>query len=154
YDEAGEEFHLRATESLPEEYLEIARQAPGRKGEGATGRLAVTHAPVEIPDIAAPSAYQSRTREALIRTGHRSLLAVPLLREDRVMGSLVVFRKTPGEFGAEVVATLQTFATQSVLAIQNARLFHEIQRQKQYSEALVETSPVAIVTTDLHFAVT
>jgi GAF domain-containing protein/CheY-like chemotaxis protein/anti-sigma regulatory factor (Ser/Thr protein kinase) len=136
YDEAGEEFHLRATESLPEEYLVIARQAPGRKGEGATGRLAITHAPIEIPDIAAPGAYQSRTREALVRTGHRSLLAVPLLREDRIMGSLVVVRKTAGEFGPEVVGLLQTFATQSALALQNARLFREIEDKSRQLERI------------------
>ncbi len=136
YDEAGEEFHLRATESLPEEYLDIARQAPGRKGQGATGQLAITRAPIEIADIAAPGAYQSRTREALIRTGHRSLLAVPLLREDRIMGSLVVFRKTAGQFGPEAVALLQTFATQSALALQNARLFREIEEKSRQLERI------------------
>src|SRR5262249_37502760 len=113
-------------ESLPDEYLEIARQTPGRKGEGATGRLAITRAPVEITDISVPDAYESRTRGALIRTGHRALLAVPLLREHRTIVSLVVFRKTAGTFGPEVVALLQTFATQSALAIQNAHLFKEI----------------------------
>ncbi|HEV8439137.1 MAG TPA: response regulator [Methylomirabilota bacterium] len=127
YDEPTEEFHLRATEGLPEEYLQIARQAPARKGEGATGRLAITPEPIEIADIAAPGAYESRIRDALIRTGHRALLAVPLLREGHVMGSLVVFRKTAGGFGPDVVNLLQTFATQSVLAIQNARLFREIE---------------------------
>ena len=78
----------------------------------------------------------------------RSLLAMPLVREDRLLGGLVILRRERGAFSPEVVATLQTFAAQSVLAIQNARLFREIQRQKQYSDALVETSPVAIVTMD------
>jgi signal transduction histidine kinase/CheY-like chemotaxis protein len=127
YDEPAEEFHLRATEGLPEEYLQIARRTPARKGEGATGRLAITPEPIEIPDIAAPGAYESRIRDALVRTGHRALLAVPLLREGRVMGSLVVFRKTAGGFGPDVVNLLQAFATQSALAIQNARLFREIE---------------------------
>jgi signal transduction histidine kinase/CheY-like chemotaxis protein len=127
YDEQAEEFHLRATEGLPEEYLQIARRTPARKGEGATGRLAITPEPIEIPDIAAPGAYESRIRDALVRTGHRALLAVPLLREGRVMGSLVVFRKTAGGFGPDVVNLLQAFATQSALAIQNARLFREIE---------------------------
>src|SRR5262249_28737186 len=104
YDEAGEEFFLRATEGLPEQYLEIARHARGRKGEGATGQLAITHAPIEIPDIALPGAYESRMRDPLVRTGHHALLAVPLLREDRILGSLVVFRKTAGLFGPEEVA--------------------------------------------------
>ena len=75
----------------------------------------------------------------------RSLLAIPLVREERLLGGLVILRRERGAFSPEVVATLQTFATQSVLAIHNAGLFREIQRQKQYSDALVETSPVAIV---------
>jgi signal transduction histidine kinase/CheY-like chemotaxis protein len=127
YDEPAEVFHLRATEGLPEQYLEIARHAPARKGEGATGRLAITPEPIEIPDITLPGAYESRLKDALVRTGHRALLAVPLLREGHVMGSLVVFRKTAGVFGLDVVNLLQTFATQSALAIQNARLFREIE---------------------------
>src|SRR5262249_38939138 len=131
YDEGGEQFHLRATENLPDEYLEIARQAPGRKGEGATGRLAIPPAPVRVRGISVPDAYESRTRDALIRTGHRALLAVPLLREHRTIGSLVVFRKTAGTFGPEVVALLQTFATQSALAIQNAHLFKEIEAKSR-----------------------
>jgi PAS domain S-box-containing protein len=77
-----------------------------------------------------------------------SLLAVPLVREDRLLGGLVIIRRERGAFSPEVAAMLQTFATQSVLAIQNARLFREIQRQKQYADTLVETSPVAIVTMD------
>ena len=141
YDEAGEEFSLRAAEGLPEDYLDIARQAPGRRGEGATGQLAITRAPIEIPDITVAGAYQSRAREALIRTGHRALLAVPLLREDRILGSLIVFRKTAGEFGAEVIAVLQTFATQSALALQNARMFKALEAASRHkSEFLASMS--------------
>jgi GAF domain-containing protein/CheY-like chemotaxis protein len=134
YDEAGEEFYLRATDGLPDEYVQIGQQ--GRRGEGATGLLAITRTPVEVPDIAAPGAYESRTREILIRNGHRALLAVPLLREDRILGSLVVFRKTAGTFGADVVALLQTFATQSALALQNARLFREIEDKSRQLEGI------------------
>jgi signal transduction histidine kinase len=141
YDEAGEEFSLRATHGLPNDYLEIARQAPGRKGEGATGQLAITRAPIQIPDITLPGAYQSRARESLIRSGHRALLAVPLLREDRILGSLIVFRKTAGEFGPEVVALVQTFATQSALALQNARLFKALEAASRHkSEFLANMS--------------
>ena len=123
YDETGEEFHLRATEGLPEEYQAIAH---GRRGEGATGRLAITPEPIEIPDITAPGAYESRVKDIVIRAGHRALLAVPLLHEGRVLGSLIVMRKAVGAFGREVVSLLQTFATQSALAMQNARLFRQL----------------------------
>src|SRR5204862_243724 len=65
----------------------------------------------------------------LLRTGTRALLAVPLLRDDRLVGGLTVNKKTPGEFAPEVVELLKTFATQSALAIQNARLFREIEEK-------------------------
>ena len=61
------------------------------------------------------------------QTDFRALLAVPLLRKDRHIGGLVVRRKEAGEFTDSVVNLLQTFAAQSVIAIHNARLFHEIE---------------------------
>jgi signal transduction histidine kinase len=127
YDEQAEEFHLRATQNLPEDFLEIARPMALRKGEGGTGRLAETREPVQIPDIAEEHAYHSRLRDVLLRLGFRALLAVPLLREDHIIGGLVVNRKAPGEFSTETIDLLNTFATQSALAIQNARLFREIE---------------------------
>src|SRR5712692_116606 len=134
YDEAAEQFHLRATQNLPEEFLEFARPMALRKGEGATGRLAETREPVEIPDIAEPHAYQSRLRDMLLRLGFRALLAVPMLREDHIIGGLIIHRKSPGAFPPETVDLLKTFATQSALAIQNARLFQEIAEKSRQLE--------------------
>jgi signal transduction histidine kinase len=71
----------------------------------------------------------------LERFGFRASLAVPLLREDRIIGGLVVRRKAIGEFRPEVIELLKTFATQSVLAIQNARLFREIEEKSQQIQA-------------------
>jgi GAF domain-containing protein len=71
----------------------------------------------------------------LERFGFRASLAVPLLREDRIIGGLVVRRKSTGEFRPEVIELLKTFATQSVLAIQNARLFREIEEKSRQIEA-------------------
>ena len=114
------------------------------------GRAGVIREPVQVADIQAEwQLVAPQVRAFLVREGMRSLLAVPLVREERLLGGLVILRRERGAFSPEVVATLQTFATQSVLAIHNAGLFREIQRQKQYAEALVETSPVAIVTMDL-----
>ncbi|MGE5171413.1 MAG: GAF domain-containing protein [Rudaea sp.] len=135
YDEAREEFHLQTADRLPDALLEVLRAAPMRKGEGAIGRLAVTREPVELPDIADAGAYQSHVRDMLIRLGWRSLLAVPLLREDHLLGGLVVNRNRPGPFAPEVIALLQTFASQSTLAIQNARLFREIEHKSRELEA-------------------
>jgi signal transduction histidine kinase len=127
YDEAAEEFRLRITQNVDDTNLLARRNAVLRKGEGAVGQLAITRQPVQIPDIMREGAYDGRLRDAIVSAGTRALLAVPLLHENRVLGGLVMSRRTPGEFPAEVVEVLQTFATQSSLAIRNARLFRELE---------------------------
>jgi len=134
YDEATERFHLRATQNFDPEFVEVLRATPIRRGEGVTGRMVETREATQIPDVLEDSSYQSRLRDTLVRSGYRALLAVPLLREDRIIGGLVVNRKTPGEFSPEVIELLQTFATQSALAIQNARLFQEIGEKSRQLE--------------------
>jgi signal transduction histidine kinase len=62
-----------------------------------------------------------------LEAGYRALLALPLLREDRIIGGLIIRRKAPGEFPPSIVDILQTFAAQSVVAIHNAQLFREIE---------------------------
>jgi signal transduction histidine kinase len=99
------------------------------------GRAAEMREPIQIPDITQPGAYSSSVRDTLIRFGYRALLSVPLLREDQIIGSLSFNRKAPGEFPPEVVEVLKTFATQSALAIQNARLFREIADKSAQLEA-------------------
>jgi signal transduction histidine kinase len=74
--------------------------------------------------------------DTILRAGYRARLLVPLVRSGEVVGALVVRRKTPGEFSASTVDLLKTFAAQSVLAIQNARLFAEIEdKSRQLQQA-------------------
>jgi signal transduction histidine kinase len=136
YDEAAEGFLLRASYRMEEALVEALRGAPIRLGEGATGRAAIIRAPVQVPDTLDEREYTgARLRPMLARLGYRSVLAVPLLREGRIMGALTVWRKQAGSFSPEVVQLLQTFATQSALAIQNARLFREIEDKSRQIEA-------------------
>jgi GAF domain-containing protein/anti-sigma regulatory factor (Ser/Thr protein kinase) len=135
YDEATEAFHLRATNNLDEEVVALARQTPTRKGEGVQGRMAVTRQPVQVPDISKEDAYHGPLRDILVRTGTRAVLAVPMLRENELIGGLTVNKRAPGEFSPEVIELLTTFATQSALAIQNARLFREIEQKSRELEA-------------------
>ncbi|TMH58974.1 MAG: GAF domain-containing protein, partial [Betaproteobacteria bacterium] len=128
YDDRAEEFRLQAAENMPQDVAEDIRKAPTRKGDGALGRTAITLEPTQVPDTLDDS-YRSARKELLIRAGYRALLAVPLLREDHLLGGLLVNRKTPGAFAPEIVELLKTFATQSALAIQNARLFREIEEK-------------------------
>ena len=135
YDEGGEAFVFRATHNLDEAVVAIAHNATIRRGEGVAGRMAVTREPVQIPDIAVAGAYDGPLRDVLLRAGTRSLLGIPLLREGHLIGGLNVTRNTPGEFSPEVVDLLTTFATQSAVAIQNARLFREIEDKSRQLEA-------------------
>ena len=127
YDEGRAEFHLHATDRMPEELVDVLRATPIRKGEGALGKLAVTGEPVAIRDFADDRSYQSRLRDALLRSGFHSVFAVPLLRDNHLLGALAVNRRLPGDFDLALTELLKTFATQSALAIQNARLFREIE---------------------------
>jgi signal transduction histidine kinase len=129
-------FRLRATYGLPQDLVEVMRATPLGPDEGATGRAAALRAPVQIPDLRADAGYTgSRSLQRISeQAGFRSLLSVPLLREGRVLGSIGVSRTVAGEFPQEVVDLLQTFAAQSTLAIQNARLFREIAQKSQELE--------------------
>ena len=113
------------------------RAAPIRLGEGAVGRAGVIREPVQITDIQDEwQRIPSQVGALHTREGTRSLLAVPLVREDRLLGGLVILRRELAAFSPEVVATLQTLAAQSVLAIQNARLFREIDVKSKELESL------------------
>jgi signal transduction histidine kinase len=135
YDELAQEFNLRASHHMEAEAVEVLRAAKIKLGEGATGQAAMTRAPVQIPDtFNQQERAVSRVRPLLTRLGYRSLLTVPILREQQIMGGLAVWRRQVGEFEPEVVNLLQTFATQSALAIHNARLFREIEAKGQQLE--------------------
>jgi len=135
FDEANQTFHVRAAHRISPTHLEALRKAPIRIGEGALGRAAATQAPCQIADIHQDRLFAAlQVRDVLVEAGFHSLLAVPLLRESRLLGGLVVYRRVLGEFPVEVVNLLQTFAAQSVLAIQNARLFRELQDKSRELE--------------------
>jgi signal transduction histidine kinase len=135
YNEDTEEFVQRvATETGPV-LAEARRTTRIRKGEGVLGRTAITLEPAQVPDITVSGAYEGRLRETLVQSGVRAVLAVPMVYEGRLIGSLGVTRNRPGEFPAETIELLRTFATQSALAIQNARLFQEIADKSRQLEA-------------------
>ena len=135
YDEQAQEFHLRASHHMHEELAQALQAAPMHLGEGAVGQAAATRAPVQVPDTLDEGYAVIRIRPILARLGYRSLLAVPLFREERIIGGLVVWRRESGNFSDAVVNLIQTFAAQSVLAIQNARLFREIEDKSRQLEA-------------------
>jgi two-component system, NtrC family, sensor kinase len=133
YDPAAGVFTELASLQLGE--ITGGRAAVVRVGEGTIGKLALTMEPIQIADIAHDPSYQARSRESLLAAGFRALLAVPLIREARLIGGLVVGRKLAGPFEPRTVETLRTFAAQSALAIENARLFRELRDKGAELEA-------------------
>jgi len=123
-DERDQAFRLRATYGLSQE-LVASLQAQGLGVSDAIRHATMEREPQEIADICHEPA--SPIRDVAMRAGFRARLVVPLVGADRVVGALVIRRKEPGSFPKSTVQLLQTFAAQSVLAIQNARLFHEIE---------------------------
>jgi len=124
FDEAEGVFLPRINYGTRAEFVEAIHESSPRVGDRSIiGQAAIKRAPNQIPDIESIPVYPFPFVQ---QAGYRALLALPLLREDRLIGGLVVRRKEAGEFPPPVVDLLQTFAAQSVLAIHNARLFREI----------------------------
>jgi GAF domain-containing protein/CheY-like chemotaxis protein len=126
YDDTREEFELRTTLNADERLVQALRANRPRKGDGAVGQTAVTLQAVQVADVAVAGAYEGPLLEWLVRVGVRAILAVPILHEGRLVGSVVITRNRAGEFPEDVVRLMTTFATQSALAIQNARLFRQL----------------------------
>ena len=133
FDEVTEEFTLAATHGMKSELIETIRGAHRRlHDDSPVGQCVLKRSVIEIADLAAETRYQMR--DALLKADVRALLAVPLLREDRIVGALLIRRRRPGAFGSSVIDLMQSFASQSALAIQNARLFQEIEDKSRQLE--------------------
>jgi len=92
--------------------------------ESGMGEAAARRAPVQLTDLAQRPSYP--LRDLTLAAGYHSALIVPLVGAERILGAIILMRKEAGEFPPETVRLIQTLASQSVLAIQNARLFREI----------------------------
>jgi signal transduction histidine kinase len=125
YVDAKGEFELRSTYGMDEALIAAIKERHVHIGDAGIGHAASQRAPLQIADVQKEPATE--VLDVVVRAGYRALLFIPLLGADRIIGALVVRRKRPGEFPKQTIDLLQTFAAQSVLAIQNARLFHEIE---------------------------
>jgi signal transduction histidine kinase len=133
FDELEQLFRLRATYGFSEE-LVAAVQDQHIGASDAIRQVTQDRQPQEIADIR--DEPPSPLRDIAMRAGYRARLTVPLVGADKVVGALVIRRKQPGSFPKGTIHLLQTFAAQSVLAIQNARLFREIEdKSRQLQQA-------------------
>jgi signal transduction histidine kinase/CheY-like chemotaxis protein len=124
FDEAQREFRLRATYGMSEELIAAITDQHAALSN-AVSEAAEQGEPVQVADL--QNEPPSMVNDIIMKAGYRARLLVPLIRSGQTVGALVVRRLQPGEFSKSTVDLLQTFAAQSVLAIQNARLFSEIE---------------------------
>jgi signal transduction histidine kinase len=130
-DERQRAFQLRATYGMSEELIAAIRNMHAEISE-AVGLETETHQPRQVADLRdLPS---TPVNDTILRAGYRARLLVPLMRSRDVVGALVVRRKEPGEFPQAVVSLMQTFAEQSAIALENARLFNEIAEKSRELE--------------------
>jgi signal transduction histidine kinase/DNA-binding response OmpR family regulator len=134
FDEADGVFDPRANFGVSDEMIETLRGSRIGLGDGPVGICAVNRAPVQVSDT---ELSRQKVSAIWVHDAIRAVVAVPLLRDEHVTGALVIRRKVSGEFAPSIVKLLQTLASQSVMAIENARLFKESQAK---SEQLAEAS--------------
>jgi two-component system, NtrC family, sensor kinase len=136
FDDVLQEFRLRATYGLDDAIVAELKASHIRLGATAISEAVERGIPIQISDI---KNDPSATLDIIIRAGFRGLLYVPLLGTEKIVGALIVRRKKPGEFPKRTIELLQTFAAQSVLAIQNARLFESVEaRTRELAKSLEE----------------
>jgi two-component system, NtrC family, sensor kinase len=135
FDEARKEFRLHATYGMSEAMIAAISDQRIGLGEGNIATATTQRKPIQVTDTRDEPA--SAVNEIVLREGYRSILIIPLLRPGQIVGALVVRRKTPGEFPQSTIDLLQTFADQSVVAIQNARLYENVEaRTRELAKSL------------------
>jgi GAF domain-containing protein len=141
----GINYHLVATHGFPSGFNEYIETLPMKPGRGSvTGRVLLEGKRVHIIDVLADPEYT--LAEAQKKGGFRTMLGVPLLREGSPIGVLHVVRKTVRPFTDKQIELVETFADQAVIAIENVRLFDEVQaRTEELSESLRQQTATAEV---------
>jgi len=120
-------FMVRATYQTEPTVIDRLRSIRIELDETLVGRAAKERKPLAVTDLSAVD--MDAHLRILYESGWRSVLAVPMLREEQIVGALIVRRKRTGTFSEETVELLETFASQSALALLNARLFRELEKR-------------------------
>ena len=138
----GDALHLVATHNMPQMFIERRKQSPYKPHQHSpSGRMLATRRLVHIPNLAEDQAYVERnppTVAAVELAGIRTVLVVPLWKDSELIGSLLVGRKEVRPFADNQIEIVQNFATQAVVAIQNAEQLHELRETLRQQTAAAD----------------
>ena len=127
FDEDAREFRVETVCGTSPEAFDALRRARIGLDDTFIGKAATLGRPLELTDLR--DAPLDPHLSVLAESGWRSLVAVPMLREGRIVGAMVIRRHTPGRVPQEIYDLLETFASQSALALINAQLYRQLERQ-------------------------
>ncbi|MBR1229529.1 HAMP domain-containing protein [Bradyrhizobium sp. AUGA SZCCT0176] len=130
YDAANRKFNL--TESIGIDKAAEGKHLAIEADNSPLGEAAARGEPIAIPDLDATADHP--LRDVVVEAGFHSVLVVPLVDQQGILGSLVVLRQNAGEFSDNLIGLMKTFAHQSVLAMRNARLFSEVDHKSRELE--------------------
>ena len=145
FNDQQREFRLRATYGMDQELIDALTQQTIGMNEPYVAAVFAEREPLQVPDL--QEGAPSPVNEVILRAGFRAVLVAPLIRAEDVVGLLVVRRRAPGAFPQNTVDLIKTFAAQSAVAIENARLFHNVEASLQdlrtAQDRLVRTEKLA-----------
>ena len=145
FDDLQREFHLRATYGMDQELIDALTQQHIDMDEPNVQLVLAEREPVQVADLEEEA--PSDINEITLRAGYRARLVAPLLRGEDVVGMLVVRRRQPGAFPQNTVDLIKTFAAQSAVAIENARLFKDVEASlndlRTAQDRLIQTEKLA-----------